>query len=216
MNDSCRICGTQTRSFLHQRTKTAYYHCPNCGFIKKDEACFPDRDQEIQIYLRHENSLERADYVAFLKGFVDEALIPFVGNGKKGLDFGSGPTPVLSQILIRDYGFDVDIYDYYFAPEKIYQGKTYDFVITSEVIEHIREPKEVFDLFAKLLPPGGVLAIMTLFHPQSDDDFQTWWYTRDKSHISFFVPETFRYLAKNYGFRIVRSDGLRQITFVKI
>lgn len=40
---------------------------------------------------------------------------------KSGLDFGSGPSPVLAMIMERDYGFDMDIYDLFYSPEKPYR-----------------------------------------------------------------------------------------------
>ncbi len=215
MNKTCKICGSSTREFIHNRTKTLYYHCPICDLIQRDEECFPSKEKELSIYKLHENSIDREDYVAYLKKFVDQALIPFIKEGADGLDYGSGPVPVLSQVLKRDYALKTDIYDYYFAPETIYHGKNYDFIVSTEVIEHLQDPLKSFHLFKEILVQGGILSLMTLFHPQSDGLFQEWWYTRDESHISFYTPKTIKYLARTFSFEIIFTDNIRCITLRK-
>ncbi len=215
MNQNCKICGSPTREFIHNRTKTLYFHCPICDFIQKDENSFPSKEKELSIYMLHENSIDREDYVGYLKKFVDQALIPFMKKEAFGLDFGSGPVPVLSQILKRDYDLKTDIYDYYFAPETIYLEKSYDFIVSTEVIEHLQDPLKSFSIFGELLVKGGILSLMTLFHPQSDSLFQEWWYTRDKSHISFYTTLTIEYLARLFSFDIIYTDNIRYITLIK-
>ena len=56
-------------------------------------------------------------------------------QGKNTLDFGSGPQPVFGKILEEKYGFNVDLYDYYFSPEKVYIGNKYDLITCTEVIK---------------------------------------------------------------------------------
>ena len=72
--------------------------------------------------------------------FIQTSILPFAPSGKDLLDFGSGPSPVLGEILKEKYEFNVDIYDYYFKPEKNYIGKKYDVITCTEVIEHIVNP----------------------------------------------------------------------------
>lgn len=215
MDKRCKICGTIPRIILHERTSVKYYQCPECGFIQKEEAAFISPAKELAIYLTHENSLDKPDYVAYLKRFVNNSLIPFLGDKTAGLDFGSGPEPVLAQILRRDYQLQVDLYDYYFSPEKIYEGKTYDFIVSSEVVEHLQNPLPSFQLLASLLNKGGILSIMTLLHPDNDRLFQDWWYTRDKSHVSFYLEKTMSKIANITGMEMLYCDQNRYTTFRK-
>ncbi len=214
MNRLCKICGTQTEEVQHVKFNVSYFRCPKCEFIAKDETAILFKDDELKLYNYHNNSLENQGYVDFLKGFVDNAVVPFV-NGSKALDFGSGPTPVLSYILKSDYGLECDIYDFYFSPEKTYHNKLYNLIVCTEVIEHIQYPLEYFKLFESLLEEDGTLSMMTLLHPNDNKLFMEWHYIRDKSHISFFTLKTLEIIAKMVGLKLIYSDNKRYITFKK-
>lgn len=180
-----------------------------------DESKRVSFENERNIYDLHENSIECEGYVKMFKDFLECAVIPFKSSGKL-LDFGSGPEPVLTQIIKRDYDFEVDNYDIHYQPEKVYLGKKYDVVVSTEVIEHIPSPMEAFELFAGIMDEGGVLSIMTLLHSNDREHFLDWWYRRDETHISFFTLKTFEYIARKTGFEISYSDNKRICTFVKI
>lgn len=210
----CKICCSPTEAFSHPKTKVLYHQCHHCDFIFVDDAFFITTEEELVIYNYHNNSLEDEKYVAYLKDFVDHTVIPF-RTGNQVLDYGSGPTPVLATILETDYQFDVDIYDLYYAPNKVYQGKMYDIITSTEVIEHLPNPIETLALMYRLLNEGGIVALMTLFHPQDQTIFLDWWYIRDRSHIAFYTPKTIKILAEKIGFQVIYCDDYRQITLKK-
>ena len=195
MNDFCKICGSPTAEMVHKKFRLKYYYCHECGFISKDENSLISPEKELEIYSRHNNSIDDPRYVAYFKRFIEEAVIPFC-RGKRGLDYGSGPSPVLATILERDYGFSMDIYDLFFSPDRIYEGKTYAMITSTEVIEHLENPLEHFEIFKKCMGEGSVLSIMTLFHPESEEEFLNWYYMRDMSHISFYTPQTMRVIGE--------------------
>jgi len=97
----------------------------------------------------------------------------------------------------------------------VYEGRLYDFIVSTEVIEHVKDPKAILELFHEHLKPGGVAAIMTLFHEDEDEKFLKWWYRRDVTHISFFIRRTFEVLAEEIGFDLVFCDDKRYITLRK-
>jgi SAM-dependent methyltransferase len=182
-------------------------------------------EQEQKRYLRHTNTLEDTGYVDMLKTFINKSVTPFQQNIKTALDFGSGPEPVLSQLL-REMGYETDIYDIYFAPEKVYLNKTYDLITCTEVLEHLKKPLETLRMLKDHLNPGGILAVMTLFHPvyelsaapdrlPCETVFKDWWYRRDPTHISFFRPETFYYIAKLLDMTILIMDEKNTVSFRK-
>lgn len=173
-------------------------------------------EAELQIYNNHNNSIDDPRYVAYFKRFLDDAVIPFCGGGRKGLDFGSGPSPVLAEILERDYGYSMDIYDLFFASDRVYEDKRYDLVTSTEVVEHLENPMDHFQLFRNLLKEDGLLAIMTQFHPKDDDEFMEWHYIRDKSHISFYTPKTMAIIGKLIGLKIVYTDDIRYTSYKAI
>lgn len=209
MNNTCKICGNATREFLDQQFNTKYYHCPNCDFISQDELTVLSGKAEKDQYNLHNNSYEDQGYTDMFRNFLNKAVLDFVPEGKKALEFGSGPEPVLSKILRLEFAYEVDSYDYYYAPEKVYEGKKYDLITSTEVIEHLKEPMDYFRLFASLLKVDGVLGLMTVFHPMDDEKFGDWWYRRDPTHISFFTTKTIEYIGKELGLVVLYNDKKR-------
>ncbi|MFC3419369.1 class I SAM-dependent methyltransferase [Salinicoccus hispanicus] len=209
----CKVCQSQTTTF-HHPVFGEYHFCPHCEYISKDEHHMVSAEAELKIYDSHNNSTDNTGYVDFLYHFLNDAVFPYVGENKQALDFGSGPVPVLAQLLEQNHNYVVDIYDLFYAPEKVYQGKNYGLITTTEVVEHLAEPMEYFRQFAKLMKPDGVLAVMTLFHPNDMSLFNNWHYIRDRSHVSFYTAKTMHYIAGKAGLKVIHTDGLRHITFM--
>lgn len=208
----CKICGFETRTITVTKGCITYHYCDQCEFISKDLSCHVSEELELSIYDRHTNSIEDETYVAYFRNFINKAILKYSSNGKTGLDFGSGPVPVLAELLKRDYGYEMDIYDKFYAPEKNYEGKTYDLVTSTEVVEHLDDPIEYFKLFKSLLKRDGILAIMTQFHPKDEAIFSGWHYRRDDSHISFYTPKTIKWIAEMVGLEVVFMDHHKNIT----
>lgn len=59
------------------------------------------------------------------------------------------------------------------------------------------------------LEPGGILAGLTLFHPDDPVKFSEWSYPRDFTHVSFYTAHTLEVLAKALGLSLVFTDGKR-------
>ncbi|MDW7658578.1 MAG: class I SAM-dependent methyltransferase [Bacillota bacterium] len=171
-------------------------------------------EKEFAEYENHENSVDDPEYVAYFRRFIDAAIRDYIAPGDiQCLDFGSGPEPVLAKVLERDFGWSVDIYDKFYATPKVYEGRQYDLVTATEVVEHFSDPLHYFRLFKKLLRPDGILSIMTQFHPAENEDFLNWFYIRDPSHIAFYAPKTMAVIAASLNLSILFCDDQRYITF---
>ncbi|MFH1694025.1 MAG: class I SAM-dependent methyltransferase [Bacillota bacterium] len=210
----CKICGKQTISYRHPRFDMVFHECQYCGFIFKDEANYVSLREEIKKYDEHHNEDDNMGYVNFLTDFIEAAVLPYIQTGK-ALDFGSGPNPVLSKIMRNSYGFDVDIYDLYYAKEKVYKNQVYDLITSTEVVEHLKSPMDAFILFYKHLKPGGILSIMTLFHPRNKEMLFDWFYIRDKTHVSFYTVQTMRIIAEKFNFEFIETNDYRYTVFRK-
>lgn len=212
MNNICKVCGSKTKEVYDEQMNSFYYYCSNCEFISKDENSLLSITEEKKRYNFHNNSIEDIKYVNYFKNFLDLYVLKYV-KGKEGLDFGSGPSPVLSMILEREYNFKMDIYDLFYAPKKVYIEKKYDLITCTEVIEHLKNPLEYFNLFKKHLKKSGILAIMTSFHPKNIENFHTWYYKKDSTHISFFTKKTMQIISKKSGLNLLFTDNKKHSIF---
>ncbi|WP_323843929.1 class I SAM-dependent methyltransferase [Microbulbifer magnicolonia] len=148
--------------------------------------------EERAYYDLHENSLQDLGY----RRFLSRCAIPLLAElppASEGLDFGCGPAPLLAQMLAEG-GHRVELYDSYYVPNKGAMKRDYDFVVATEVIEHLSAPGDELTRLWQRLRPGGLLALMT--KPViSRERFANWHYIRDPTHICFFSVQTFRWLA---------------------
>ncbi len=174
----------------------AYWRCGGCEARFLDPAHHLSPTAEGIHYLTHRNDPADPRYRHFLSRLTGP-LLDRLAPGSSGLDYGCGPGPALAAML-REAGHRVALYDPFFHPDPAALLDRYDFVTCTEVAEHFRRPAEEFDRLARLLLPGGLLAVMTSF--QSDDSrFADWHYRRDPTHVVFYRAATFRALAAQRG-----------------
>ena len=212
---NCKICNTSVTSILDERNGWEFFHCKECEFIFKNPNNYVNSDKELSQYQNHNNTIESRGYVEMFEKFMSATFEPYLDDITNVLEFGSGPGPVLAELLRRK-NLNVDIYDKYFSPKEVYEGKEYDMITSTEVLEHIDAPREIFNFFAKHLKKGGYLSIMTQFHKNEEEDFKKWWYKNDPTHICFFRPHTFEILAKMSGFEVVKHDGVKSVLLRKL
>lgn len=147
-----------------------------------------------------------------LTEFLERAVLPFVSSGR-ALDFGCGPGPVLAD-LMRDRGFEVEVYDPFFQPDKDVLEGPYDVITSTEVMEHVTGTIGAWETLVEALKPGGILAVMTHLHP-GKEGFDGWWYHRDPTHIRFFSERTLSWIAARFDLDLQASDGVKTVTFRK-
>jgi 2-polyprenyl-3-methyl-5-hydroxy-6-metoxy-1,4-benzoquinol methylase len=119
--------------------------------------------------------------------------------GSTGLDYGSGTGPVAAKLL-RDDEYDITTYDPFFDKDASALRGHYDFIISSEVVEHFHEPAKEFRFLKALLKPGGHLFCMTLRYSEAID-FQKWHYVHDETHVIFYREETTRWMLEAFEFK---------------
>jgi SAM-dependent methyltransferase len=188
----CPLCGSKNTLFFHESEKRRYFHCLTCDLLFVPSPYFVTRQEEKAKYDNHQNTPQNSGYVTFLNRLLDP-LVAYLPPKAKGLDFGCGPGPTLSH-LMQVRGYDMDIYDPFYAPDTSIFEKSYDFITTTEVIEHMHNPRFELERLWRMLNSGGVLGIMTAFRPEA---FATWYYKRDLTHIRFFTPQTFEWIAEH-------------------
>lgn len=223
MSRPCKICHTETEPFRWERRDWLFYHCPECEYIFKDESLHPPPEAERKNYEKHDNSFESTGYVKMFEGFIGWAIEPemerlqaMAGDAPpRALDFGCGPGPVLGELL-RRRGFATDVYDPFFFPDHVFDGRNYHLITSTEVFEHLSDPLRVAQMLAQHLEEGGILVLMTLFHYDDRERFLDWWYIRDISHVGFFNAKTLAVLAEKAGLKLLRHDGERVAVLGKL
>lgn len=200
----CHICNEKTFSFVDEKTNIIYYQCGNCEYIFKSPEYYQDFVAQKERYNLHQNDEEDTDYQAYFQRFLDFTL-PLVGQPETALDFGCGASSLLAKMLEKE-GIRCDHYDPIYHPDTLVDNRKYDFIVATEVFEHLHQPKEVFESLLERLEEGGYLALQTQFHPNDREKFKPWYYHQDPTHIVFFTVQTFKVLCEAYGCELVAEN----------
>ncbi len=196
---NCPLCRESAAQFYHRDKFRSYYQCARCALVFVPPAYFLSPAEEKDYYDLHENALEDDGYRRFLNRCA-QPLVSILPDGARGLDFGCGPAPLLAKIL-EEQGCKVSLYDHFYQPDTGVFSAQYDFVVSTEVIEHLWDPRSVLERLWDSIRPGGVLALMTKL-VLSKERFASWHYIRDPTHIVFFSESTFHWFAEYLGARL--------------
>lgn len=205
----CPLCGhagtAYTLRSVHGRPLA---HCSVCDLVFANPEVAVDAAEERRLYQTHQNSIEQPGYIDFLNRLV-EPMAMFVQAGAYGVDYGSGPGPTLSTLMQRR-GYGCHDYDPMFGPHEL--APPYDFVTCTECFEHFTSPAKTIQHIVSLLKPQGVLGIMTdLWNRHTV--FETWYYTKDPTHVVFYSLATIDYLCSRFGLALLYSDAKRVLVF---
>ncbi|MFQ2157235.1 class I SAM-dependent methyltransferase [Aeromonas hydrophila] len=191
---SCPLCCAADAYELPVAGKL-YHRCRACELVWLDAAEHLDPAREKAVYDGHDNQVDDPRYRQFLQrafGEVQRRLPP----PASGLDFGCGPGPALIA-MGREAGYQMAGYDKFYANEPELLAQQYDFITSTEVIEHIATPRAVLEKLWGCLKPGGLLVLQTQ-RVLGDERFRQWRYRHDPTHIVFFAEASFRALAARW------------------
>ncbi len=210
---NCHICNKIAVSFIDEKTNITYHHCKECAYIFKSPECHQDFAVQKERYNLHENDENDKGYQAYFKRFLDFVL-PLTGQPETALDFGCGRSSLLASLLQKE-GIACDYYDPIYHPDTLDDGEKYDLIVSTEVFEHLHQPRVIFSNLLERLKEGGYLALQTQFHPNEIEAFKKWYYHQDPTHIVFFTTETFRVLCEKYGCEFVGENGKNMVVVRK-
>jgi len=201
----CPLCKKiQSCEYSSDRNRD-YLLCNHCKLIYVPEELHLTSEEEKKQYDFHTNNPADQGYRNFLSRLfipLSERLTP----NSKGLDFGCGPGPTLS-VMLEEVGFNMQIYDIFYARNESVFENLYHFISATEVFEHLMNPAEEIERLLSSLEPGGYLGVMTklvapsaleIAIPTNKEKFNNWHYKNDLTHICFFSQETFLWIAKKY------------------
>jgi hypothetical protein len=202
---NCIVCNNQSaKSFQTSDTKT-YWKCGNCLAKFLDPSLYIEAGIEKERYLEHDNRIDDEAYRSFLSRLANP-LQKKLSVDDTGLDFGCGHGPALADMLQAE-GFKIDLYDPFFFPDKKVFTKKYNFITCTETAEHFHHPFQELNALDNLLSPGGWLGIMTCFLT-TDEAFESWYYRRDPTHVTFYCEKTFEVIAsqRNWQYEFPSKD----------
>jgi SAM-dependent methyltransferase len=118
--------------------------------------------------------------------------------------FGLDPAPDCAELARRLHGVEV-------ITGSIFDGKveagSYDFVISLQVLEHIRDLDQALAAFKRLLSKDGLFYVdvpdATHYVPEREAPYQEF----STEHINFFSPASLRHLMEGTGFRTMTSQS---------
>lgn len=203
MTYNCPLCQSVKISFFCKNVKGKstfkYYRCNNCDlvFMQRDRLLTPE--DESSRYLMHQNDKRTLGYEMFLRELIDP-MLRRVKLEAEGLDYGSGPYPMLAKI-IEENGYNVEVYDPFFANHQAKLMKQYDFITCCEVAEHFHHPNKEFSRLKKMLKPNGLLGIRTNIL-YSHINFSNWYYKDDDTHVVFYSPKTVNWICESFAFKL--------------
>ena len=193
--EDCPLCRSVEVLAYHSDKTRSYLHCSQCQLVFVPRQFHLSPENEKAAYDNHQNSPTDSGYRKFLSRLAQPLLAQIAPNSL-GLDFGSGPGPTLS-LMLEEQGHRVAIYDPYYAPDEAALSRSYDFITSTEVVEHLAAPGFEMEKLWALLKPGGYLAIMTK-QVTDRESFGLWHYKNDPTHISFFSNRSFQYLGNKW------------------
>ncbi len=211
---NCLICNNATNKLDDKQLNVTYSVCQDCGFIHKDKEYHVDKEEELNQYSLHNNSFESVGYVNIFVNLIKDYITPLniMGNF---LEYGSGPGPVLKELLVKD-GYSVYDYDPFFNDNDEYLNYKYELVTCTEVVEHFFNPLLEFAHLSNLIEQGGYLVITTRLRTMDIPSFLDWWYRRDTTHVSFYTTKSLEIIATRFDLKIIKSNGINIIVFQKV
>ena len=193
----CPLCQSSQTYRFHLDNSREYQRCRRCELVFVPKSFHLDATSERAYYGLHQNSPKDEGYRRFLNRMACP-LSKHLETQSEGLDFGCGPGPTLS-VMLEEMGHRVSLYDPFFADHPEVLERCYDFVTCTEVLEHLASPYRVLCKLRSLIRPGGYLGIMTKRTPPAEQ-FGSWHYIKDPTHVCFWSDATFIWLANQMGF----------------
>ena len=200
----CPLCEAGKVTPYHRDDRREYLQCERCSLVFVPTCYYLSAEAEQAEYDLHRNDPADSGYRTFLSR-LHEPMLQLLQRGEVGLDFGSGPGPTLS-LMFAEHGMGMEIYDHFYAAKPEVFFRQYDFITSTEVVEHLHRPGAELNRLWRCLKAAGFMGIMTKL-VRNRQAFSTWHYIHDPTHVCFFSKATWQWLAASWGAVIRYQEG---------
>ncbi|MBT1445240.1 methyltransferase domain-containing protein [Shewanella sp. JM162201] len=206
----CNLCGASDLYLFAEDKRRPYYRCRHCALVQVPSPFHLSPEAEKAEYDKHDNGEDSPGYRHFLSRTLTP-LLPRLAPGARGLDYGCGAGALLAK-MAAEQGYQFAPYDLYYFPDRSVLNSRYQCITLTEVIEHVADAAALLDELARLITPGGILAIMTK-RVLSAEAFSRWHYKNDPTHINFYSDETFAWITAERGWQLELVD--KDVVFLR-
>ena len=251
----CKSCGESDAERRYPlKSGHAIYVCPHCDlhYIDYlDDTASMDTDDDLESldadtgeFIRSKLQYNRQRF----QNQVDAVVSAIDPHGARVLDIGAGgglflammrergavvegldPRPERRAFALERYGIELEAAPFDAQHAREDRAGTYDVVTLWDVIEHVNFPRQTMQLAARLLRPGGILAIDTpardsafyqvgqLSSRLSSGRFATFlnvlYSARPFEHKQILSLEDLRRYARDSGLEVERCHQFRELSF---
>ncbi|NOQ92478.1 MAG: methyltransferase, partial [Flavobacteriaceae bacterium] len=97
MATTCPLCSSTSTSFFKD-DKQHFYLCNTCKGVFRNTSDYLNQADEKERYQHHKNHINDLGYIKFADPIIS-SVKKYFNKNHKGLDFGAGHTPVISEVL---------------------------------------------------------------------------------------------------------------------
>ncbi len=216
----CMICDQRTKPFLAKRFdcfglgEVDYVECVSCGFVRSRTHAEMTNESWDALNRSYHGSFHGTDtdvndpaWVARLRAQADileiAAAAGLISTDRPCLDWGCGDAK-LCQLLADRGSFDLRPFDRHadfpgcLSEDELVPGK-FGFVLTTSVLEHIRDRSSLDEIPNLVAADGGVMGLHTLVAERIPCD--PGWFYLLPVHCAFFTNRSMEILCEQWGFR---------------
>ncbi len=220
----CPVCDNAETNYFVTKNDYPFNRCTGCDFVFLNP--MPDQNTLNELYMDSEKEPEptyNKSSSRLRRAFIKlPRFLPYA-IGKNTLDFGCGGGFVahaLSFIAKTSTGVDISENAVEYAKQRFKRANyycmdfvqlldsknKYDFVYSSEVIEHVSNINLYMKALENLVKKDGYLYITTpdLGHPKVPEDITEWDVFCPPIHVQHFTRKTVAILFQRYGFKIIK------------
>jgi len=207
----CPLCLNRSSfSQINGPDKRMFLCCDRCKLVFTTTSFMPSRKEVEKRSKQDKNGILNPVYLKLLAQGL-ESTLPFLSKGSRGLDYGCGQTPTLSDLL-EQQDIRCENYDPLFFTQ-LPEGP-FDFIFAVDCFQHFFLPARELQEIKSLLKPGGHLIVITEKWTKPEV-FSRWTYGKDQSNVTFYHTDTFRYISEKYKFTMLENSHPKIIIMQK-